>query len=241
MDTLIKRIIEHYEAREFPRSALLFLEATLRRSIRGDRLEIATDLLKFTKSIATLAPDQFPVPALPPRTRSRLEAVQAVFSFAFGYRLKSRSAPGEERRLPGLNNRALAEISKHLKLSLNVPLFAQFEIADALADYADVTAEYSTPAADLGTSKVIESFKSQAESLFQGLRHVVVVAHQHHVARCVLLLWDDFNIEALPSVEVYRGYDPRETQHRVVSPEEFILSDFVSMAAHRPWKQLPWV
>ena len=111
LDTIIEKIIKHYEYREFPRSALLFLESTIRGSVQGGILRIATDLLDFSKPIAQITLDHFPVPSQPARTRVRLKEVKAVFAFAFGYRVKSRTAPGEERRLPGPNNRALAEIS----------------------------------------------------------------------------------------------------------------------------------
>lgn len=142
--------------------------------------------------------------------------------------------------MPGSNNRALAAIAARLKLCLgSTPLYAQFEIADALDDYTDIHADCSSPADDLGTGAVVDSFKQQAAEAFQELKRVIVVAHQHHVARCVLLLLNDFDIEGVPALEAYAGYDPGEAQPRVVSPEEFILSDFVSMAAHPPWSKMP--
>jgi hypothetical protein len=214
----------------------------IRNSFQNGRLGLHTNLLNFSKPIADLSLNQFPVPARPARTGERLQDVQAIFAFSFGYRLKTRAVTGkkEEQRLPGVNNRALATIAARLKLRLgSIPLYAQFEIADALDDYMDIRADYSSPAEDLGTGAVVASFKEQAGEAFQQLKRVVVVAHQHHVARCVLLLLNDFDIEAVPAVETYSEYDPGEAQPRVISAEEFILSDFVSMAAHRPWSKMP--
>jgi hypothetical protein len=195
--------------------------------------------LDFKKELKDLSLDQFPIPPEPAKTLGNLRAADAIFAFSFGYRYKTRDVGGEDRRIPGPNNRALAKICADLKVLLQIPLFAQFEIADALDDYTSIRADYITPAADLGTGRVIEAFREQAEEEFQKLHRVVVVAHQHHVARCVLLLLNDFGIDSVGTIETYSEYDPREAQLRVISPEEYILSDFVSMSAHTRWKKLP--
>ena len=243
LDKLAEIASMHYTDREFPPAAVLHLEKVIRDEsvVRpdpgGDVLEqVGKRKLRQPVKIAN-AIGNFPPNAQPVRSLEGLREAEAIFAFSFGYRVKSRPAPGQEVRLPGLNNRALAVISAQLKSILGVPLFAQFEISDALDDYTDVVADFSSPAEDLGTTGVIKSFVSRVEGKSVG--KVVVVAHQHHLARCALVLLNDFNIESVPAVETYCGYDPREAQPHVVSPEEYIVHDFVVMALHRAWDRLP--
>jgi hypothetical protein len=157
-----------------------------------------------------------------------LTHAEAIFAFSFGYRRKTRPAPGEESRLPGTNNRALAEICCWLKSSRpDLKLCAQFEIADALADYTGVKADVSTAAEDIGTGDVIKRFLAAAPQA----KSIVTVAHRHHIDRCHILLREDFGLESISSPHEYEGYDKEEAQLRVKSPSTFIISDFVSLAA----------
>jgi hypothetical protein len=56
----------------------------------------------------------------------------------------------------------------------------------------------------------------------------VLLAHQHHYERCRIVLAHR-GIKGLPAGEPYFDYDDFEAQPRVMSPEEFIVNDFVSM------------
>jgi hypothetical protein len=141
--------------------------------------------------------------------------------------------------LPGPNNRALAVISAGLKVVTELPLCAQFEISDALADYTETVADFTSPVEDLGTGQVAKSFLDQMAAAGLKVDKVIVVAHGHHVGRCTLLLMNDFGIDPVPAAAVYFGYDHREAQPRVTSPEEYIHSDFMSMVGHAPWTVLP--
>lgn len=233
---IIDLICEHYAYRGFPGPSIAYLRSLLSTHLAAGSFSVVGSLTLRSPVTFSSLERCFPIPPQLPRTDENYAETEAIFAFAFGYRLKSRVAPDEEARLPGENNRALARISRRLKLLLSVPLFAQFEISDALDDMTEVHADYSTPAEDIGTKKVINHFLEDIDRKEQAKpKKVIVVAHQHHVARCVLILRSDFRIIGIPSVEEYNQYDPREAQPRVRSPEEFIVSDFVSMAAHGPW------
>jgi hypothetical protein len=110
----------------------------------------------------------------------------------------------------------------------DLPVCAQFEIADALADYAGgIKADFSTPAEDIGTGGVIKRFLAYVPQA----KNIVVVAHRHHIDRCHILLREDFGLESISAPNEYDGYDKEEAQPRVKSPSTFIVSDFVSLAA----------
>ena len=86
----------------------------------------------------------------------------------------------------------------------------------------------------MSTKTAIQQFLARAK--LRGLpkpAKVAVVAHRHHIDRCITLLKMDFQIDGVPSPELYADYDPLECQPRVMSPEEYIVSDFISMAALR--------
>ena len=230
----------HYGNRHFSPDALEHLKKTIRQGF------IVTSVHGGPQSVQkTTRPHlRKPVPVdqaiknLPANvnTRGPLESVDAIFAFSFGYRTKSRPAVGAEGRLPGKNNHSLAGIASDLKKELNRPLFAQFEISDAISDLEDGFADVSSPAEDLGTGAVAESFLYQAAARSLRIHRVAVVAHQHHLARCILILTSEFSsLEAVSADGVYDGYDPREAQPRVASQNAFVENDFVSMIAHAPW------
>jgi len=233
---IIEMICRHYSYRGLSGPSIEYLKSLL-SVLSADRpfSDIGSLTLRSPVTFSSLELC-FPIPAQSPGINENYADVEAIFSFAFGYRLKSRATPGIEARLPGKNNRALATISQELKNRWNVPLYAQFEISDALDDLTEIHADYSTPAEDIGTKKVIEYFLAENEKKKQAKpKKVIVVAHQHHMARCVLILRSDFGIIGIPSAEEYNQYDPLEAQPRVKSPEEFIVNDFVSMASHGSW------
>ena len=161
-----------------------------------------------------------------------LSLADAVFGFAFGYRMKAWSKgvdPRDENevrahRLPGANNAVLAEQARKLQLEYGHALYLQFEIADAIGSSAKV--KYQSSRKDQGTAQVTDEFIAHAK---EPIRTVVVVAHRHHFERCRIIL-EKKGITGLPPHDQYSGYDPLEAQPRVMSPEEFIVNDFASMA-----------
>lgn len=235
---LIDTICRHYIFRGFPGPSVEYLRSLLYIAAEAGTVSVIGSLSLRNPIAFSYLDCTFPIPPQPPRTIENYKGAEAIFAFAFGYRQKSRiPAQDVEARLPGNNNRALAMISTRLKLSLAIPLYSQFEVSDAIDDTTEARADYSTPAEDIGTPKVINHFLNAIGKKGQTKpKKVIVVAHKHHVARCVLILRSDFDIVGIPSVEEYDQYDPREAQPRVKSPEEFIVSDFVSMATHGPWK-----
>lgn len=111
------------------------------------------------------------------------------------------------------------------------PLFIQFEIA-AVPALRDIR-KFESTKDDLGTKDVISQFVAIAESHKIDLRSAIVVAHGHHVERCIRLLDKYFHqVKGLrPDVTERFKYDANECQPRVMSAEDYIVSDFVSMAA----------
>jgi hypothetical protein len=158
-----------------------------------------------------------------------------VFGFAFGYRMKAWSkdrGPADKRevevnRIPGRNNAVLAEQARRLYLDNGHALYLQFEIADALGN--GVKAEYVSKREDQGTGPVADEFIAHARACGKQIESVLLLAHRHHFERCRIIL-ESKGITGLPLPDQYSGYDPFEAQPRVMSPEDFIVNDFVSMA-----------
>ena len=223
---------EYYRDRGFPASAIANLQRSIVDHVEGTAGTheigvLGSYQLSPPKKVSDLLKK---LPRRPLKPNGDLTATKtAIFGFAFGYRLKSRIAPGEERRLPGPNNRRLAEICANLKrLYGNLKICAQFEIADALADYTDVRCDVSTRAQNIGTKAVVKQF---LKSLDPQPQTIVVVAHRHHLDRCHIILREDLGLATVDADESYDGYDPLEAQDRVKSAEDFIVSDFISLAA----------
>jgi len=131
-------------------------------------------------------------------------------------------------RRPGRNNVELAGIADELWEQLRLPLYLQFEIADAISASSPV--EFRSPRLDLGTAPVLATFLDHARPTGKSIEKVVVVCHRHHYERCRLIL-DRDGITAIPPHRWYRRYDRDEAQPRVMSPDECIVNDFASMAA----------
>ncbi len=232
IDKLLSDLTVHYRDRGFPESALSHLQSTIRRKFdrASDSLVFRGDLILERKIEVLL--DHFHPCDCSAVPKGKIADADAILAFSFGYRNRTHGSGGVESRLPGLNNRALAEIAVQVKGSLKLPLFTQFEIADAIDDYTDGVADYTTPREDMGKIQAIKYFldhqKVKRDRMF---KKVAVVAHQHHIGRCLILLREDFAIQAYPYGKRYSAYDPRECQARVTSARECIISDFVSMAA----------
>jgi hypothetical protein len=171
----------------------------------------------------------------PSQPNAAIATATAVFGFAFGYRMKGWTPgkdPTEEsevraNRIPGDNNAALAARALNLHQNYNLPLYLQFEIADAIVGRAPV--EYESSRKDQGTIKVADEFVRHALSSNKKVGTVVLLAHRHHYERCRIIL-EKKGITGLQEDKPYSGYDELEAQPRVMGPEDFILNDFVSMA-----------
>ena len=234
LEKLLSAVTDHYTDRGFPNSALQHLKKTLTKHYRDDGTLIFRGVYDLQKSTEKLVqePPAFPRWNCVAPPKAKVRDADAILGFSCGYRLRKYSDGGAGARLPGLNNRALAKIAVALKKEFQLPLYAQFEIADAIEDYTDSAPDYRTPTEDMGTKKVIAYFVHHRvvknDSTFG---KVIVVAHRHHIGRCLILLEQDFGITAYPYGEQYEKYDPHECQRRARDANELIVSDFVSMAA----------
>ena len=133
----------------------------------------------------------------------------------------------KHRRLPGKNNTELAKKAEALYAKYGLPLMLQFEIADAISSQTPV--EFPSSRRDQGTFGVAEEFISYAGTHSINVDTVILVAHRHHHERCRLVL-ERLGVKGLPDHDPYEGYDEEEAQPRVMSPEEYIVNDFASMA-----------
>jgi hypothetical protein len=233
---LLAEVSRHYGQRGFDQRACRFLRWTIVANTCSGVFTLPTALHKgFTCSLADLLgyfSDATPVPA----SEDDVKGVQAIFAFNFGYRLPDPSDQRPITREPGQNNLALAQIALDLKRILDVPLFAQFEIARAIPGFCSIADACSSGEEDLNTRTAAEQFLVRAAQCVPPggpLKRVAVVAHRHHVERCIQVLRKKHNVNGIPTHRQYSDYDPRECQPRVMSPEEYIVSDFVSMAASR--------
>lgn len=233
LQKLLTEIEAHYQARGFIgqfADAPSELAKTVQRSYRSGMLILPGAVLKCdVKKLSSPLGSRSPRPA----DAGDLRQAAAIFAFSFGYRLKSGQHIGPQARLPGKNNRALADITAALKSELpSVPVFAQFEIADALEDRdPPVPVECRTPAEDWGTKTVLDYFlRSHGWRALPGDSSVLVVAHAHHLTRCCMLV-EEVGLRCLLPQRSYNEYDPAEKQPRVKDHIEFIHSDFISLVA----------
>lgn len=234
LDQLLFEVTSHYRSRGFPQSALKHLRWTLVSNASSDgSISLDTAYPGCSKKASDLLGHFLPEQRIVPDQKSK---VDALFGFAFGYRMlvwPSSNPPTDScevarNRLPGLNNAALAEQARVLQRELNRPLFLQFEIADAISGSADRL--YSSRRVDQGTYGVAKEFDDELKRSGKSVQSVVIVAHRHHYERCRVILERSFNITGLSPPDLYSGYDPCEAQPRVMSPEEYIVNDFASMA-----------
>lgn len=232
---LAQEVREHYEARGFSKNAIKMLLTSIGSGwdTQGKLVLAGTGLKRDVSQLLGRFPPANQNPAGP----EELKTAAAIFAFSFGYRLKAGQGTGSEARLPGTNNRKLADIVAELRARLTgIPTCVQFEIADSLEERdPPVEPDYRTPAQDIGTKQVLDLFTRWLgwKALVERQGRVIVVAHTHHVGRCTMLAKDAGLSPLLPPQE-YAGYDPFEQQARVKNEVEFIHSDFVSMVASCP-------
>ncbi|HKB03359.1 MAG TPA: hypothetical protein VKD90_14135 [Gemmataceae bacterium] len=237
LEELLFKVTRHYRERCFSERAIRHLRWVLIAHSRDGQLDLKTAFSTCNRRIKDILAnfgDCGSVESTPDLRRS----AQAVFGFAFGYRMDhwpTEDSPTDPRavaahRRPGRNNIKLARIAKQTWEQHRLPLYLQFEIADAISPSSPV--EFRSPRLDLGTAPVLATFLDHARLTGKSINRVVVVCHRHHYERCRLIL-DRDGITAIPPHRWYSGYDRDEAQPRVMSPDECIVNDFASMAAMR--------
>ncbi|MCK4815041.1 hypothetical protein KA005_04665, partial [bacterium] len=86
---LLKDVTAHYVSRGFPGTAIVNLHSKITDSIEGDVLKF-TGTYSLEVTLNSLV-GKFPLQIW--ESAEKLKKPQAIFGFAFGYRLKSRAAP----------------------------------------------------------------------------------------------------------------------------------------------------
>ena len=229
LSRLLVEVSRHYKERGFERPAISVLRSTITSNTKGGRFVIHNALQNFDCAIVDLLCHFKPPSAA--ASEAELSAANAIFAFSCGYQLENLNDPTPQNRRPGQNNTKLAEIVASLLEKNRIPLFVQFEIAGA-REFPGIR-KFESTKEDLGTKDVISQFVAMAKSHQLKLESVVVVAHGHHIERCIRLLEKYFprSKGLRPASAQYFAYDPYECQPRAMGPEEYIVSDFVSMAA----------
>ena len=234
LDRLLFEVTSHYRTRGFPESALTHLRWTLLSNvdIETGRFTLKTAYPGCDASIGGLLGLFRPVEDH--RAQDSTSAT-AVFGFAFGYQMSrwldgtrpTDALEAEHRRLPGRNNEDLAKRAASINAQLKLPLLLQFEIADALSPSTPVA--FASSRKDQGTFSVAAEFINHSRANGIDAKTVIIVAHRHHYERCRLVL-ERLGSNGLQEDDPYDGYDKDEAQPRVMSPEEYIVNDFASMA-----------
>jgi hypothetical protein len=229
LSRLLVEVSRHYRERRFERPAITLLRSTITSGTKGGRFVIHNALQNFECPIVDLL-GHFKPPSTA-ASDAELSAADAILAFSCGYRLDNLDDQAPQNRRSGQNNTELANIVASLLAKYRKPLFVQFEIA-AAREFPDIQ-KFESTKEDLGTKEVLSQFMAIATSHLLQMNSVILVAHGHHIERCIRLLDKYFpKVKGLRSAEAqYFEYDPKECQPRAMGPEEYIVSDFVSMAA----------
>lgn len=229
VEQLLVAVSRHYAERDFDDRTVAFLRWIISSNIQSGQFRIHTNYYNFEEPVANLV--GWFTPCAPAPCHEELQGAKAIFAFAFGYQLPNPRDQSASTRRPGQNNYQLAGIADGLKARFRLPLCVQFEIARAIHGFSRDGNDFSSDEADMNTKTAVEQFLERAGIRQDSRDEVIVVAHRHHMERCVRSVQVYSGLIALPSPITYAGYDPFECQPRVMSPDEFIVSDFVSMAA----------
>lgn len=229
LSRLLVEVSRHYKERGFDPHAIQVLRTFITSYTKGGKLAVHNTLQNLDCAIVDLL-CHFRAPSAA-SSPDELRDADAIFAFSCGYQSKNLKDPTPQNRRPGKNNTQLAEIVASLIEDDPKPLFVQFEIADARA-FPGIR-KFKSTKEDLGTRDVISQFVAMAKSHKLKLGSVIVVAHGHHIERCIRLLDKYFpEVKGLrPTAANYFCYDPDECQPRAMGPEDYIISDFISMAA----------
>lgn len=140
-----------------------------------------------------------------------LQNIKYVAALSFGYRIRTK----RKLVVPGPTNNRLAEIAIKIGQEFNVPIFAQWEIADAIeatrrkVDLIRIDKQRSD-GKYLETGEVLHHIKAYVKkqpNLTQGL----VVAHANHVDR-VIAQADKIKLNLMPYTNLPRSFDRKDAQ-----------------------------
>lgn len=228
---LLAEVSRHYRGRGFDSHDIATLRSVIISNSRGHTFSLRNTMYNFEGPIVGLLPNDFWKLTWSRSNKpsaAQLQAADAIFAFSCGYRLKDLRDCSPQNRDPGKNNAELARIARALKKRYKKQLYAQFEIAGVLPGIE----KFESTKEDIGTREVIRQFIAIAESRKAKPRLVIVVAHGHHIERCIRLLDGYYQVTGLPHDEKpYYAYDDEECQPRAMSAPDYIVSDFISMAA----------
>ncbi|MCP4358754.1 MAG: hypothetical protein GY796_12110 [Chloroflexi bacterium] len=174
------------------------------------------------------------------RPDSDLTKGNVIFSFSFGI---------GKNKSPGKTNMALAMSVNRLFAKYHVPVFTQWEIADALLDLG-LRVDFKASLKDtyLSTRGVLNQFCQEIHRRGMPIidTNVILVAHPEHRYRCAKLIEETGFSVMIPDdnhvLEKYweqcgcdkYGYDPESEQEWTRSREAFILHELaVRMALLR--------
>lgn len=172
-----------------------------------------------------------------------VEQVGAVIAFSFGNRIgDGQSIPDgqiqhRDRSIPGPVNASLADAVHAIRLARDVPVYAQWEIAEVLKEKYGMDRVVSIvpePGADgkvvyLSTDGVAKAAMRHAGS-GEGLRHAAVVGHRDHVKRCILVSRDNGLTQAAAArgIPLPMDYDALSGQPWTRSRDLYLLSDITA-------------
>ncbi len=140
--------------------------------------------------------------------------MRSIFAFTFGNRMLPNG-----NRLPGPVNALLADLAVRLHAISGAPVFAQWEIADAIGErIAAAKLVAINPGRDergepvyLSTSGVLAEIAAQTDP--DAIGPVGVVAFADHLSRCVSTARRfGFDAAAPEAIPMPRDYDPQSGQ-----------------------------
>lgn len=168
---------------------------------------------------------------------------ESVVAYSFGYRSatgkvdpRTGLSDGEETPEPGPINAMLADAVHAIRQVRDVPVYAQWEIAQILAEkyrMKDVFAIFPVKGADgrktyLSTDGVAQAAVARAGTAL-ALGKVAVVGHRDHVKRCILVSRKNgMTAAAAREVPLPVHYDPRSAQPWTRGREVYLLSDVIA-------------
>lgn len=158
------------------------------------------------------------------------ETVIMAFSFGLG-----------PNNSPGATNKALAAIIKAIcEKDSRFPVFAQWEIADALREIG-ITENFRAVIKNgyLNTEGVLEQFIDEFKRRNTSVKSVIVVAQPDHFYRCRRLVEKQGLTAILPALVPPKpwlsfgcddwGYDPTSEQDWIRSRPRFLLKELLSL------------
>lgn len=162
--------------------------------------------------------------------------VRAIFGFTFGNRMLANG-----NRMPGPVNELLAERVLMLRQHTAAPVFAQWEVAEALAGRVPAAAlTVINPGRDargepvyLGTAQVMTEIAARIGTP-EGLGPVAVVAFSDHLHRAVMTARRaGFDAHAPAGLAMPADYDPESGQAWCRSRLAYLLHDIMIRISER--------